>query len=202
LNKAIIIIGPESSGAHILADVIRDAYSFNLEDIQFVRNIPIDFQNILNKNRDFVIRFSVPHGGETPFLEHMIEKTLKAKYMLYIFVTSRAWFPMLMSQAKGHATSGEVWEAIRSTKDAYCFIFSILSRYPSVNYYIVNYETLVYEIEVLLYGINELSKWGMNCDQDVELKINKSMLPDIKSEIFNANTKWMKEHEDIFGLSS
>ena len=177
-KRAILVLGPESSGTRLMTRILIDAGCAGSDDhVQ-----PFDAR--LPDRQDLIVwRRSFPHNRKWPNVIELVDRLEKHGFSkVRAVVTMRDWYAMCCSQvAAGHVES--IHEALMNIQWAYGEIFGGL-RYVNVPYVVCHYESLVQRSwPVVSYIMDFL---GLE-------------LPS-KLYVYDANEKWFDEPFPKFGL--
>lgn len=134
-SKAILVLGPESSGTRIWTKVLIE--SGCMGDHTHQQRWDIEVPETLTK---IVWRRSVPHGAKLPDIDSMVEELREKEYEVMAYVTTRDWFCMVESQTGKH--TDEKIESFGNLQIAYPFIFKKLEELE-IPFVVVSYEALV-----------------------------------------------------------
>lgn len=151
-KKAVLVVGPESSGTRNMTSILIDngfsgdkGHQQKYDDLRVVDS---------EKPAKFVLRKSVPHGNNWPNIAMILEFFSHIGYEVKVVVTLRDFECMKASQVNAkHASSKE--EAHRRTKVAYSHIFSNLVN-KNFDFTVVQYETLISNTD---FALSNLSKF-------------------------------------------
>jgi hypothetical protein len=190
MKQAYLVLGPESSGTHLVADILVNAgcqgHSGNhcdwraetapagvsYDDQPWDHEEPVDQTPI-------VWRRSVPHGGEWPDIVGWINRLQNSAYQVSVVVVVRDWHATIQSQLKwGHVKTRA--KAEMSLWTAYMYIFEGLKR-AKAPFVVTTYEALVNYPEAQDGLLEEL---GLD-------------LPEKRPEVWDGNAKWYAEGEHI-----
>lgn len=160
--RAFLILGPESSGTRLLAEILvkagcRGEYSHEQE-----------FDKGSISGECIVWRRSVPHAQKhLPEFSDEVEKKLR-DYDVHVLVPTRGWHAMLMSQVRrGHVKGLDL--AHKRTQRAYLDIFNFLGE-VQWDFTVVSYEGLTHEPKYLDSLLDDLGLPGV----DIELRDENS----------------------------
>lgn len=134
-KRAILVLGPESSGTRMMTKVLIAAGCDG--DGDAVQR----WDDIIPTGELIVWRRSVPHAGRWPDIAQMVKALRAAEYDVSAIVTSRAWWPMAQSQVRRR----HVWklaDAYEHLRLAYPHIFMALAE-AQVPFVVSSYEDIV-----------------------------------------------------------
>jgi len=168
-KKAILLVGPESSGTKLLAKCFIDCFGCAGDDT---------IDGTINESEELImVRFSLPSGpvGSSRFVDvqHVTQHLKGRGFDVHAVVTSRNWYPMLESSVR-QTGNNDSWmeldpswdfhcdpntamtiksgdnrspeETNRMIQAAYCQIFKGLVT-EKIPFTISNYESLVFDSE-------------------------------------------------------
>lgn len=168
-KKAFIILGAESSGTRVMAEVfVRSGCVGGYGHIQ-------EFDDISPTNQQYIVwRRSVPHAKiKEPDVVRIYDELINAKYDIAVIVTMRDMNCMIQSQLNAPHILCEA-DGVQNISDAYLFIFSFIKDL-NLKYHIINYESLILHQEPTLKYLSSLIDFPLS-----------------PIEFRNENTKWIK----------
>jgi hypothetical protein len=154
-NKAFLIVGPESSGTKLFAQILIGAGCAGDDD----HYQKWDWEP---PTGDLIVwRRSVPHAEWYPDIVGMVETLRGSGYRVFAYVMTRDWYAMLNSQVLTRL-NGTYEFCYRRVQRAYPYIFMQLG-YASVPYAVVSYEALTRysELERRQYIESMLALFGL-----------------------------------------
>lgn len=141
-NRAFFVLGPESSGTRLAAQILINAGCYGSADhVQVLDDDKFDLSTV-DPTIPIVWRRSFPHDGRMPNLADMVRRV---KYrQVTAIVTVRDWTCIHRSQLRDnqHATTPE--QADRNISQAYELIFHKL-RICNVGFRTFVYESMVHD---------------------------------------------------------
>lgn len=179
-KKAIVIIGPESSGNHLLCSLLN-SFSFvttpgDKEEVHTKKHLEAYLE--LHKDESFLaIQRSIPCDKRWWNLKEVVEPLEAKGYFISFIIMSREWRAMASSQYHKHTPEDEP-KALVNIRCAYEHIFYELSAFiEPIPYMIVNYESLIQNKTETLKSIKGILGVDFN---------------ETKIEIHDMNRKWYK----------
>ncbi len=134
-KRAILVLGPESSGTRFWTQILIKAGCFGDDGHRQKWDVtPPDNERLI------VWRRSVPHAGELPRLEEMVSSLREENYEVVAYVTNRDWFCMMNSQEGKHVD--ELSGAFGNLQIAYPFIFKNLEKLE-IPFAVISYEAIL-----------------------------------------------------------
>ncbi len=151
MKKAIVVVGPESSGTKNMTRLlILAGYQGSSEHYQ-------PYNDLENLKRDMpehlVVRWSIPHDSEYVNLPGTIKTLSDLGYHVSSLVTTRDWRCMVESQVNAKHVKNP-FQAHRQIRKAYEHIFTELNL-SKVYYETVSYESLVYAPVETLFNLGK-----------------------------------------------
>ena len=170
MKKAFIITGAQSSGNHLMTDILVSSGCVGTVDSDQ------PFWDDVDNGKDNVVwRGSMPKGGIGWWnIERMIYRLSNIGYKVFIIVMHRDITAMAMSQVKKYKNISSFNDAHYEIIQAYNRIYHFLRRSCNENIIPVSYESLVYQKEDTLKGLSNIL--------GIELNHNVN--------ITNENRKW------------
>jgi len=136
--KAILVLGPESSGTRLMTRLLIGCGCDGDGDHhqRFDRELPPPGKTI-------VWRRSVPYGGFLPDLKGMVDQLREKGYSeIAAVVMMRDWYPTAMSQIANHCRDCDLKRAMDRVRDGLLWIFRFLIE-SGIRFVVVNYEALI-----------------------------------------------------------
>lgn len=173
MKKAIIVVGPESSGTRNMTRLLTLAgYLGSSAHYQ-------PYNNLENLKKDMperlVVRWSIPHDSEYVNLLGTIKTLSDLGYQVSSLVTTRDWKCMVESQVNAKHVK-DPYQAHKQIRKAYEHIFKELNL-SRVYYETVSYESLVYATTKTLFNLGKT--YG------IKFPVNHG--------IINANSKYLED---------
>lgn len=196
-KRAFLVLGAESSGTHMLTDLLISAgcaghsgdhtdwlidktHLADSPNLPWKSKLPTDQQpwdtKIPFDQNQIVWRLSAPHGGEWPQIRDIAEQLRANGYLPQAVVIVRDQYPTIQSQLKWHHKNNYP-DAQQSIQLAYTHIFKELAE-GDVSYSVTTFESLTGE-----------PKAAERLLEQLELKVPADY--DF-SKIKDANSKWFQ----------
>lgn len=131
MKRALIVAGPESSGTHLVTDILCELGGVTEEMRRWDAWLPTEEELA-------VIRWSFPHAKRWPDIVHTRQTLSLRGYQVRQIITMRDQNALIKSQIAHHHVGSER-EARRNIGEAYRRLFGNLVDYPIL----VAYDSLV-----------------------------------------------------------
>jgi hypothetical protein len=168
MKRAVLVVGPESSGTRLWTEIVCGmGYAGGWgHQQQWDAEIPLTKERIVHRR-------SLPHDGEWPDMEALLERWTSAGFEVWWLVCCRDWHAMTHSQVGQHVP--DLATADKNCRDAYTEIMGSMDcRGP---WRMVTYESLIVNSDQV---IKSLAEW-----------LGAGTPPD--ASIYDGNAKWYSE---------
>lgn len=165
------VVGAESSGTRLMTKILIEAGCKGEDTHQQT----FDKKPFPKPKQNIIFRRSVPHAGEMPDINNIIQRFRTSNYNPFIIVTVRDWYTIKKSQVKNNHVKNEN-EALVNLNKIYPYIFNAIQK-QNVPHIIVTYESITQRWETINNILDYL---------DLP-KIEKNQI-----EIYDGNKKWYK----------
>lgn len=137
-KRALLVLGPESSGTRLMTEIlVRSGCKGSSGDSQPMA----DLNHAGSQEGNIVIRYSLPHTRVWPDIAYTAERLRAHGFQVLAVVMTRAWWPMMESQAKRGHIAHQASAMINISK-AYPFILGHIGK-QNIPYIMVSYEEMI-----------------------------------------------------------